>query len=56
VALTTLNEKLTDQLRDKQAEIKEIHRKLLAEIDISKRNEREVTKYKLDCERLADLA
>jgi hypothetical protein len=57
VALTTLNEKLTEQLRDKEAEIKEIHRhrKLLAEIDSSKKFERELAKQKLEKERLSNI-
>jgi len=55
VALTTLNERLTEHLRDKDEEIKEIHRKLLAEMDTSKRFERESTKQKLSSDRLSDI-
>jgi hypothetical protein len=55
VALTTLNERLSVHLRDKDEEIKEIHRKLLAEMDTSKRFERESTKQKLSSDRLSDI-
>ena len=44
MALTTLNERLTEHLREKDEEIKEVHRKLMAEIDTSKRFERESIK------------
>ncbi len=55
MALTTLNERLTEHLRDKDGEIKEIHRKLLAEIVTSKRYERESIKFKSASERLSDI-
>ena len=55
VALTTLNERLTEHLRGKDEEIKEIHRKLLSEMDASKRFERESTKQKLSSDRLSDI-
>lgn len=55
MALTTLNERLTEHMRDKDEEIKEIHRKLLAEMDTSKRFERESTKHKLSSDRLSDI-
>ena len=55
MALTTLNERLTEHLRGKDEEIKEIHRKLLSEMDASKRFERESTKQKLSSDRLSDI-
>ena len=55
VAITTLNERLTEHLRGKDEEIKEIHRKLLSEMDASKRIERESTKQKLSSDRLSDI-
>jgi hypothetical protein len=55
VALTTLNERLTEHIRGKDEEIKEIHRKLLSEMDTSKNFERESTKHKMGSERLSDI-
>jgi len=47
-ALSMLNEKLTESIREKDTHIKETHRRMLAEMDSSKRIERELNKVKAE--------
>ena len=47
-ALATLNEKLSEQIREKDLQMKETHRSLLVEIDASKKLEKEVIRLRTE--------